>query len=138
MKTNEAAEQSAVAAAEKWLALLNTTDYAECWDQTSSVFRSGIQTSSLFKSGVSRQQWQSSVGALQTQLGKAVARSLTAKRYAQESPGEPEGEYVVLEYETSFEGRRDGVETVTLMKDQDGEWRVSGYHFVLGHIRQSI
>lgn len=134
MQTNEADEQSAVTAAEKWLALLDISDYVETWNQTSSFFRSGIHTSSLFKRGVSQHQWQSSVAALQTRLGKAESRSVKSERYAEELPGEPEGEYVVIEYDTSFEGKTDGVETVTLMKDQDGEWRVSGYHFILGHI----
>ncbi|MBD0371030.1 MAG: DUF4019 domain-containing protein [Pyrinomonadaceae bacterium] len=42
-------------------------------------------------------------------------------------PFKPDGEYVVLEYETSFERKKDVTEIVTQMKDADGEWRATGY-----------
>lgn len=131
MQTNETAEQAAITAAEKWLASVDAGDYAETWDQTSSFSKSGIQTSSLFKPGVSEQQWQSSLADLQTRFGNAVSRNLKSKQYAEELPYEPEGEYVVLKYETSFERKKNVVETVILLRDQDGEWRVSGYRVVI-------
>jgi len=114
------------------LALADAGRYAECWNQTSSLSKSGIQTSSLFIPGGSEQQWQSSFAAFQADLGRAVARSLKSKQYAEELPYEPEGEYVVLKYETSFERKGNGVETVILMKEEDGAWRVSRYTVVLG------
>ena len=83
---------------------------------------------------MSEQQWQSSAGALQTQLGKAESRSLRSKRYADELPGQPDGVYVVLEFETSFASQKNGVEKVTVMKEEDGEWRVSDYKVIAGHI----
>jgi hypothetical protein len=43
-------------------------------------------------------------------------------------PGAPDGEYVVIQYRTSFENKNDAIETVTPMKDTDGTWRVSGYY----------
>ena len=132
MQIDQAAEQAAIAAAEKWLALADAGRYAECWNQTSSLSKSGIQTSSLFIPGGSEQQWQSSFAAFQADLGRAVARSLKSKQYAEELPYEPEGEYVVLKYETSFERKGNGVETVILMKEEDGAWRVSRYTVVLG------
>jgi hypothetical protein len=41
--------------------------------------------------------------------------------------GPPDGEYVVIQFETSFENKKSAIETVTPMLDQDGKWRVSGY-----------
>ena len=38
------------------------------------------------------------------------------------------GEYVVIQFETSFENKKAAVETVTPMMDKDGIWRVSGYY----------
>jgi ribosomal protein S17E len=35
---------------------------------------------------------------------------------------------VVIQFKTSFEHNPDAVETVTPMKDSDGQWRVSGYY----------
>ncbi len=42
-------------------------------------------------------------------------------------PTRPDGEYVVIQYESSFEHKQSAVETVTSMLDKDGTWRVSGY-----------
>lgn len=109
------AEQDA--AAEKWLALIDKHDAGESWNQAAS----------LFKNAVTAEQWKESLAAAQTPLGKVVSRKPKSRQYARELPGAPDGEYVVIEYETSFETKRNGVETVVMMKDADGEWRVSGY-----------
>lgn len=42
-------------------------------------------------------------------------------------PGAPDGEYAVIQFETSFANKKSAIETVTPMKDPDGKWRVSGY-----------
>ncbi len=42
-------------------------------------------------------------------------------------PGAPDGEYVVIQIQTSFENKKSAVETITPMLDKDGRWRVSGY-----------
>jgi ribosomal protein S17E len=39
----------------------------------------------------------------------------------------PDGKYVVIKYDTSFENKKSAVETVTPMLDKDGKWRVAGY-----------
>jgi Protein of unknown function (DUF4019) len=41
-------------------------------------------------------------------------------------PGAPDGRYVILKYATSFENKKDSVETVTTVFDNDGKWRVAG------------
>jgi ribosomal protein S17E len=42
-------------------------------------------------------------------------------------PHTPAGEYVRMQYDTTFEKKKDAVETVVPMLDKDGKWRVSGY-----------
>src|SRR5215471_17591981 len=128
MQTNEAAEEAATSTAERWLALIDGADYAESWNQASSLLKSGVETSVLFKRGISEDQWRSTTATAQTHLGKVESRTLRSRRYVEELPGEPEGEYVVMEYEASFGSeKKNGVEKVILTKDHDGEWRVSGY-----------
>jgi hypothetical protein len=117
MQNKEVAEQAAVIAVENWLALIDNDSKIESWNQTSS----------LFKATVSAEQWKSSLEAAQVPIGKTVSRKLKSKQYAEELPGAPDGEYVVIEYETSFERKKNGTETITLMKDTDGEWRAAGY-----------
>ncbi|MDQ3748894.1 MAG: DUF4019 domain-containing protein, partial [Acidobacteriota bacterium] len=116
-KHSEIAEQSAVTAAEHWLALIDNDDADESWNQAAS----------LFKTAVTSEQWKSSLDAAQAPLGKVVSRKLKSKQYAKELPGAPDGEYVVIEYETFFEKKKNGTETIVPMKDTDGEWRISGY-----------
>jgi len=60
-------------------------------------------------------------------LGAMVSRKLKSATYAKTLPGAPDGEYVVIQYETSFEHKQSAVETITPMLDKDGKWRVSGY-----------
>ncbi|MDJ0589504.1 MAG: DUF4019 domain-containing protein [Pleurocapsa sp. MO_226.B13] len=61
-------------------------------------------------------------------LGQTVSRSLKSKQYHTSLPGVPDGEYVVIQFNTSFEHKKSAVETVTPMKDPDGKWRVCGYY----------
>ena len=65
---------------------------------------------------------------VRTPLGKVVVRKLKSKKFTETMPGAPDGEYVVIQYETTFENKKSAVETVTPMLDKDGKWRVSGYY----------
>jgi len=117
MQINEEAEQAAQVAAEKWLTQIDFANYDESWNLTAE----------LFKKNVSLEQWKESIKSVHESLGTVLSRALKSKQYATELPGAPDGEYVVFQYETTFENKQNGTETVTPMKDSDGEWRVSGY-----------
>ena len=110
-------EQVAQQAAESWLALVDSGKYAESWDEASQ----------LFKQKVTKPQWQSAIQSARSPLGKIVSRKLLSANYTQTLPGAPDGEYVVIQYQSSFENKKSAVETITPMKDKDGQWRVSGY-----------
>jgi hypothetical protein len=56
-----------------------------------------------------------------------VSRKLKSAKYTKALPGAPAGEYVVLQFDTSFVNKKEAVETVTPMLDKDGKWKVSGY-----------
>jgi hypothetical protein len=43
-------------------------------------------------------------------------------------PGAPDGKYVVVQFDTSFQRKKSALETVTPMMEKDGKWRVSGYY----------
>lgn len=51
-----------------------------------------------------------------------------ATSYMTSLPGAPDGEYVVVQFETSFTNKKAAAETVTPMLENDGQWRVSGYY----------
>jgi hypothetical protein len=56
-----------------------------------------------------------------------VSRTLKSASYAKSLPGAPDGEYVVIQFDATFEKKQSAIETVTPMKEPDGRWRVSGY-----------
>lgn len=111
-------EQLAQESAEAWLALIDSGKYAESWDQASQ----------LFKAAVTKDQWQEKLHASRDPLGKMTSRKLAKATYTETLPGAPDGKYVVIRYQTSFEHKQSAVETVTPMLDKDGTWRVSGYY----------
>ena len=111
------AKQLAEKSAENWLALVDSGNYAESWQQASSLFRSQVSQST----------WESKVGPVRQPLGEVLSRKLKNASYTTSLPGAPDGEYEVIQYETSFAHKKSAVETVTPMLDKDGRWRVSGY-----------
>ena len=73
-------------------------------------------------------QWQSAMHASRDPLGKVLSRKVKSAAFKTELPGAPDGQYVVIQYDTSFEHKQSALETVTPMLDRDGKWRVSGYY----------
>jgi Protein of unknown function (DUF4019) len=67
------------------------------------------------------------VAPVRDPLGKVLSRTLKSATYTTSLPGAPDGEYVVIQYDTSFEHKKSAVETITPMLDKDDHWRVSGY-----------
>jgi hypothetical protein len=110
-------EQLAQQSAESWLALVDSAKYGESWQQASSIF----------KAHVTKDQWQSMLKATLDPLGTNTSRKLQSAKYTKSLPGAPDGEYVVIQYQSSFEHKQSAIETITPMLDKDGGWRVSGY-----------
>jgi hypothetical protein len=117
-QTYPEAEKMALEAANSWLNLVDQQKYGESWQEASSYF----------KGAVSREQWQQSMESVRKPLGKKLSRSPKSKQYLTSLPGAPDGAYVVIQFQTSFEHKKSAIETVTPMRDSDGKWRVSGYY----------
>ena len=110
-------KKDALAAAENWIAMIDKGEYAESWKEAAEYF----------KTAVSQNQWVNSLQAVRKPLGKLNSRIVKSETYKTSLPGAPDGEYVVIQFTTSFENKKSAIETVTPMKDKDGKWRVSGY-----------
>jgi len=108
---------SAKAAASAWLAVVDSGRYAQSWDQGAT----------LFQAGVAKDEWQSAVANARSPLGAVKSRTLSSATFARTLPGTPEGEYVVIQFETDFANKAAALETVTPMREKDGSWKVSGY-----------
>jgi len=77
---------------------------------------------------VSKEQLAQSLGMVRKPLGKMISREVMSQKHTKMLPGLPPGEYVIIQFKTSFENKADAIETVTPMLDKDGVWRVSGYY----------
>lgn len=108
----------AIKASEEFLLLVDTSQYAKSWSVASS----------FFKSQVPKENWVKQISSLRPAFGKVTNRVIMGSQYVKELPGAPDGQYIVIQYKTSFKNKRKAVETITPMLDKDGIWRVSGYY----------
>jgi hypothetical protein len=111
-------EKPAVAAAEEWLTMVDEGKYVESWKEAAQYF----------KNAVKQEQWEQSLQAVRNPLGKLISRQVKSKTYMTSLPGAPDGEYVVIQFKSSFENKKSAIETVTPMMDKGAKWRVSGYY----------
>lgn len=111
-------EKAATDAATQWLALVDSGQYAKSWFQAASVFRNAI----------SKEQRKNALDSTRAPLGKMVSRRLKSATCSTKLPNAPAGEYVVIDYETSFENVPGMIETVTPMLKTSSQWKVSGYY----------
>jgi Protein of unknown function (DUF4019) len=57
-----------------------------------------------------------------------VFRKLGKTQRAQSLPGAPDGNYVVMQFDTSFANKKNAVETVTFVQEKNGQWKAAGYY----------
>jgi hypothetical protein len=100
-----------------WLTLVDAGDARGSWAAAATLFRRALP----------EQRWAGSLETARGPLGNVESRRLVDAKPATELPGAPDGEYVVFRFDTAFERKRAAVETVTHMRDVDGQRRVSGY-----------
>jgi hypothetical protein len=117
-EANQAAVEQATKAAESWLKLLDNGDYRACYQRASQIV----------KDHLSEDTFVHEFSAAREPLGAVVSRKLKVAQYATSLPGAPDGQYVVIQYDSSFANKKSATETVTPMVDKDGQWRVSGYY----------
>ena len=117
-ESNPNAEKSGIESAQAWLELVDGEKYVESWEDAAEYF----------KSAVTKENWEKTIQAVRKPLGKVVSRELKSQKYVTSLPGAPDGEYVVIQYNTTFENKKAAIETITPMLDKDDKWKVSGYY----------
>lgn len=108
--------QAAVAAADAWLAQVDQGHYGASWDSAAPYFQNAIE----------REAWEKTMNSTRSPLGQLVERKVKSTKFLKTLPGAPDGPYVMIRFNTSFENKASAIETVTPMW-QGGEWKVSGY-----------
>lgn len=107
----------AVKAAESWLALVDGKEYKTSWTETAVIFQKRIKEN----------DWIKAATLVRDPFGGVITRKLKSAEYRTSVPGAPDGHYVVIQFETSFEEKKAAIETITPVKNEKGEWKVSGY-----------
>ena len=111
-------ETTAQESAEKWLDLVDRSQYSESWSEAATYLQNNVALA----------EWQPTLQGVRHPLGKVLSREVASRDYTTSLPGSPDGEYVVVQYNTSFENKESAVETVTPMLNRDGKWKVAGYY----------
>lgn len=106
---------------ETWLKSLDAGNYAGSWDAAAPAFQKAISSA----------DWVATCQKVRTPLGRCTARQVasasTQSRVASPQGG-ADGTFVVAQFDTSFDGLKYAVETVTFQKAPDGVWKASGYY----------
>ncbi len=114
----QAPEKPIVAAAQSWLGEIDSGNYAKSWQQASAYFRGAI----------TEKNWADALNGARRPLGNLISRKVTKTTNAKSLPGAPDGNYLVMQFTTSFANKKNALETVTFMREKDGNWRAAGYY----------
>lgn len=108
--------QPDLAAADSWVSLVDAKRWDESWSAAGT----------LFKSQMPQSRWASTIQPVRGPLGAVSSRSLKSITKSASLPGAPDGEYEVVQFQTSFANKAAAIETVVLSHEASG-WKVDGY-----------
>ncbi|GLS84288.1 DUF4019 domain-containing protein [Paraferrimonas haliotis] len=115
-------QQSANVMAEQdgrnWLALVDSQQYAASWQNAAAFFQQAIDQAT----------WEQSLAQVREPLGELIGREVKASKFATELPGVADGQYMIYQFTTEYSNKANAIETLTLVLEDDGEWRVIGYY----------
>src|SRR5689334_6630342 len=106
-------EKPIVAAARSWLGEIDAGNYVDSWKQATSYFQGAL----------TEKNWTDALTGARRPLGKLLARTLVKTQSATSLPGAPDGNYLVMQFDTSFENKKSAVELVTFMREKSGDWK---------------
>lgn len=109
-------ETEAIKAAKLFLQLVDGGQYQTSWDKTAPIF----------KGQVSQAKWSEMLAGVRPPFGPVILRVIKMAKFSTSLPGVPDGEYVTIQFATSFEKKSEAIETVTMARIED-DWQVAGY-----------
>ena len=109
--------KAARAAVDAWLSLVDAANYAQSWETAATFFKNAIPS----------EKWQAAVKTARGPFGAFKSRTQKSATTAKTLPGAPDGEYVVFDFESTYENKAAAAERVTVVREKDGSWRAVGY-----------
>jgi hypothetical protein len=113
---NAEKEAAGKLAAQGWLVLLDRRDWGRAWETSSAVFRTTVPLGT----------WMDGIPKVREAFGALVERTPAESVYKTTLEGRPDGEYVTAIFLSKFE-KRELQEVLTVVREADGKWRVTGY-----------
>lgn len=110
-------EKAALAAAERWLAMVDAGKYADSWRETAEAFRVKVNQKS----------WEQVLRSDRGSEGACVARKFISAAFLKSMANTPGRNRISIRFNTSFQNRKYALERLTLVFDKDGQWRVVRY-----------
>jgi hypothetical protein len=110
-------EKAGQLAAHAWLLLLDRGDWGTAWDTASQVFRQNVPLST----------WMDAIPKVRAPFGRFIERQAADVMYKKTLAGRPDGDYVTALFISKFEKKPDLQEIVTVEREADGRWHVTGY-----------
>lgn len=103
--------------ARSWLGLVDSGHYKESLENSSPLLRAKT----------SETEWIKLMTAIRSPRGAMSSRFIATAGATNSLFGFPEGNYVILQFYTTFTEKGLVLEIVTLAKDQDEKWQISEY-----------
>jgi hypothetical protein len=110
-------QPDASAEALRWLSGIDAGECDQSWKDAAGFFQKSITA----------EAWNEALTKFRKPLGAVKSRKLLDAKSAKSLPGVPDGEYVIMQFETVFAAKAEAVETVTFMLEKDGSWKAAGY-----------
>lgn len=110
------APQPDLTAAKEWVGLVDAKRWNDSWAAAGTLFRSRMPQPS----------WALTIQPVRDPLGTVSSRSVKSVAKSRSLPGAPDGEYEVVQFQTSFVNKAAAIETVVLSHETSG-WKVDGY-----------
>ena len=107
---------AAQAAARAWLAIADKLDAEASYESAGPKFRQALTPA----------RWNEAVKLIRFPLGALVQRSVNQTTFVNKLPGQPDGDYALIAFRTSWANKAVGRELVTL-EFAGGKWQVAGY-----------
>jgi hypothetical protein len=107
----------AMEVAREWLELVDGARFGDAWDGAGAKFRGAVE----------RETWEIAATRARGAAGGLISRKLRTAAFTRKLPNAPDGDYVVIQYDTRFEKQGLASESLTTEREKDGRWRVVGY-----------
>jgi len=116
-KPDEQKANAASVAATEFLSLVDADKFPSSYELCAT----------LLKEKVSQQDWVNQLSKTRALAGQLVSRAQQDMTYSTTAKDSPDGEYILIVYESKYQRKSDAQEIITVMLDKDSTWRVAGY-----------